>query len=354
MNFLRLICVLVLSVNRLLYSSWQTQAKNRFVQGLSAKLRGIARDACEGCTLQTLKELSEHLKSHLELEKLSTSHYLAELGRVKMNRDEKTLEYGSRVKGLVRSLKASMSGHYSPAEVETHMKLISDQARDHFIRGLRGSIEIRVSGLNPKTLDEAINLAHQAHLRIKEMSEHHVWGSRGPSPAARIHTPSSFRASRDPAAEENRPFLSARSRSPSRMSSSGQPGRVTLLTRDNTREFESHQTNFQAPYENVGPIKTRCPNCCTELVGFSLSQPVQGPTSPRNHAYPPSEIRNVSMCVPASPPSDKFVDHLNSMSARQVQKLSIANPDISARSIAASRFVRVTSKGTTSAENVPK
>ena len=307
-----------------------------FVHAVQNKLIGPAWEAAEGCTFVTLKELIEHLRKNSAQEGLSARQYLAELGRVKMGRDESVIDYGARVKNIVRGIKAALICKYTAVEILAQMALINDQARDNFIKGLRGSIEIRVSNARPATLDEAITCAREEHQRVKELAEHHGWNTSRETSPARIQTPLAFRPSRDPNAEENRPFLQRRNpANPSSSHGYRQTGTTSLMTRDSVSVPKESVTGNRSRAEFMSDdvcypsVPTHCPHCQNDIREYlyrslnCVSQ--EGVSNPFIQREPKSSLAGTP--ISASTDSDKFTQHLNVMRARQTVESTSAGLD---------------------------
>ena len=156
--------------------------ERNYLAKIMPKIRGPAREAVEGRTFATIKDLVTRLKEAFTTASLSFAHYHTQLSQLKMSTRESITEYGNRAKQLVAMCRTALTNEFGAEKLETYLPLVNSAALNGFLRGLKQELELRVIVRRPTTLDMAIEIA-----RAEEQSATERFASRGFS---QFHPPS--------------------------------------------------------------------------------------------------------------------------------------------------------------------
>lgn len=131
---------------------------NLFSTLIRTKIEGDASKYIESDNPDSLRDLLDCLKQAYA-SKQHLPDIQLDLAQSAQRRNESVLDYGARIKHLLRQACESIDASESISDAQVLKKNIKETARLRFMKGLLDELEIRVAHENPQTLQMAIDTA---------------------------------------------------------------------------------------------------------------------------------------------------------------------------------------------------
>lgn len=135
--------------------------KNILLKFIISKLSGKAQTACSNKLFETFEELKDFLKHHFG-ERKHYNHLLLDLQSCKQQVNETVAQYALRVDTCLTSLQSEIHNSDSlKKELAGRIAMTEDLALHTFTLGLHPNLGNVVRCRNPRTLNDAINVAFE-------------------------------------------------------------------------------------------------------------------------------------------------------------------------------------------------